>query len=67
MDFNIKYRKIENNLYQLLRRPTFHILLMVIQSGTWNITEPLKYYDIFYSDYIVSVTIPYIFHIPEMI
>lgn len=40
--------KSENNSYQLLRCPTFHILLIVIQSGTWNIAEPLKCYDIIF-------------------
>jgi hypothetical protein len=39
--------KFENNSYKLLRRLTFHILLTAIQSGTWDITEPLKCYDIF--------------------
>jgi len=39
--------KFENNSYQLLRCPTFHIPLTAIQSGTRNITEPLKDYDIF--------------------
>lgn len=43
----LNIRKFENNSYQLLRHPTFHILLIAIQSGTWNITEPLKCYVIF--------------------